>query len=130
MQSDSWGQPWGQAVCGTHPHPHLIPILIPIHKQQQRCSNPIPPPCATSSWHPQKHQPHLHAHPMRPLRSRCHGVGVIFGLLDAKSGVRSESRRQRPRQVSGGARGRLHLALAIHGVIKHGAPSCHTFLNK
>ena len=71
-----------------------------------------------------------HAHPARPPCSGCRGAGVSFGWVHGKSGVRPAGRRQPPRQVTGGARGRLHLALAIRGVIKHGAPSCHTFLNK
>lgn len=58
------------------------------------------------------------------------GLGLVLGQIRGKSGVMLARRRQPRRQVSGGARGRLHLALAIRGVIKHGAPSCHTFLNK
>lgn len=79
---------------------------------------------------PLKHRLRPRAQPARPPCSGWRGLGVSFGWVHGKSGVRPAGWRQPPRQVTGGARGRLHLALAIRGVIKHGAPSCHTFLNK
>lgn len=85
----------------------------------------------TGPWHPPRNAgsgpaPSWHG---RPALAGV-GRGLVLAWVHGKSGVRPAGRRQPPRQVTGGARGRLHLALAIRGVIKHGAPSCHTFLNK